>query len=295
MTDTQTVPAGSPADDEERTAASGGADAGQPAARQTGAPTWMDLTTRDPEAAHAFYGGLLGWEVVEAGPDLGGYRHLRAGDAIVGGLAPAMGPDGSPTDPADVPARWSVYLAAEDVDATVSAATEAGGRVILPPMDIPGMGRTALLRDAAGAEVGLWQAGPFVGLDIPGTPGTPVWFECMSRDALVAEQFYREALGWDITVMAGSGEDGFWYATNGAEGLATAGLCDASSFLSAGDSGYWRMYVAVDSADATVERVRELGGTVLDGPIDSPFGRVATVADTEGASFQIIEQSRREG
>lgn len=265
------------------------------APRPVGAPAWMDLTTHDLEGAQRFYGDLFGWEVVEAGPDLGGYRHATVDGTVVAGIVPAIGPDGAPADPAAMPARWSVYLAVEDVDAAVADAVEAGGTVVVPAMDIPGMGRMAFLLDAAGADVGLWEAGAFAGFGMPGTPGTPVWFECLSRDALVAEQFYRDALGWDITVMPGSGDGGFWYATHGAGEAASAGLCDASSFLPTGSAGYWRMYIAVESVDAAVERVRELGGAVLDGPMDSPFGRLATVADPEGASFQVIEPVRRDG
>ena len=44
---------------------------------------------------------------------------------------------------------------------------------------------------------------------------------------------------------------------------------------------------ARESADATVAAIEKAGGKLLDGPIDSPFGRVATVADPKGASFQI--------
>ncbi|GAB2478006.1 hypothetical protein GCM10027030_10340 [Luteococcus sediminum] len=50
---------------------------------------------------------------------------------------------------------------------------------------------------------------------------------------------------------------------------------------------YWRMYLCVEDADATIEKVKELGGSLLDGPMDSLFGRVATVADPQGAQFQI--------
>ena len=49
------------------------------------------------------------------------------------------------------------------------------------------------------------------------------------------------------------------------------------------------MYFGVEDVDAALSTVTRLGGTVLDGPMDSPFGRLATVADPQGASFQIIQ------
>lgn len=52
---------------------------------------------------------------------------------------------------------------------------------------------------------------------------------------------------------------------------------------------YWRLYIGVDNTDESLEKLKELGGTVLDGPEDSPFGRLATVQDPQGASFQIIQ------
>lgn len=51
---------------------------------------------------------------------------------------------------------------------------------------------------------------------------------------------------------------------------------------------FWRVYFAVDDTDATVAKIQSLGGALLDGPIDSRFGRVATVTDSLGGAFQII-------
>lgn len=258
---------------------------------RTGAPAWMDLTSHDLEAARRFYGELFGWTFIDEGEGFGHYHRVLLGDAVIAGIVPARDQDGDPASPEDLPARWAVYLAAEDVDATASAVVEAGGGLIVPPTTIPGMGRMAYVEDPLEVEFGLWQGGDLRGFEAMGAPGDPVWFECMSGDTLVAEQFYRDALEWQMAVMPGSGDAGFWYATDRAGADAAAGLCDASAFLPRGEGGYWRMYIAVEDVDGTLERVRELGGSVLDGPMDSPFGRLATVADTEGASFQVIRRA----
>ena len=60
-----------------------------------------------------------------------------------------------------------------------------------------------------------------------------------------------------------------------------------------GEERQRREPAAIPELLVAAERVRELGGALLDGPIDSPFGRVATVADPEGASFQIIQHPAR--
>lgn len=261
--------------------------------RPLGTPTWMDLTCHDLEAARRFYGDLFGWTFEDAGPQTHHYHRASADGRPVAGLMLAMDASGTPLPKDEAPSTWTVYLATDDVERTSAAIVDAGGSVAFGPLDVPDAGRMAFVVDAVGAPFGVWQAAPFAGFDTSGGAGTPVWFECMSGDALVAEQFYRDALGWDISVMPGSSESGFWYATNGAGEAATAGLCDASSFLPTGAPGYWRPYLEVEDTDATISRVAELGGRVLDGPMDSPFGYLATVADPEGASFQVIQSSRR--
>lgn len=292
-----------PAQASEPTSAAGGATAAgpdQPVAvdepgtpRRPGSPTWMDLTCHDLESARRFYGDLFGWAFEDTGPQTHHYHRATAGEHPVAGLMLAMDPDGTPVSGDELPATWTVYLATDDVDRTAAEIVEAGGSVRFGPLDVPDAGRMAFVADAVGAPFGIWQATPFPGFDTPGTPGTPVWFECMSGDALVAEQFYRDAVGWDISVMSGSTGDAPWYATNGADENATAGLCDAAAFMPAGAPGYWRMYLAVEDTEATLAQLQELGGRVLDGPRDSPFGYVATVADPEGASFQVIQPTRR--
>lgn len=79
------------------------------------------------------------------------------------------------------------------------------------------------------------------------------------------------------------------FATNTADdSKATAGLCDASSFLPEGVPSFWRPYFLVEDADAAIERIKELGGSVIDGSMDSPYGRIATVAGPDAAAFQIV-------
>ena len=83
---------------------------------------------------------------------------------------------------------------------------------------------------------------------------------------------------------------GDWrYVTNGSEETATAGLCDACGVVADGTPSYWRVYLTTSDVDGDLVRIGELGGSVLDGPVDSPYGRVATVSDPQGASFQLLQ------
>ena len=99
----------------------------------------------------------------------------------------------------------------------------------------------------------------------------------------------REGRGFSLTPMGEAMDedgDGFRYATNGSGESASWGLCDAAGMMPEEAMG-WRVYFGVESTEQALAKVQELGGSVLDGPIDSPFGRITTIADPEGASFQI--------
>lgn len=253
--------------------------------RTLGTTAWLDLNSTDLDTAKAFYAGLFGWTFEDGGEALNHYAMVRNGDALVGGAMDVSGmtcPDGDP-----LPSAWSVYLAVDDVDARVSAAREQGAQTVVEPDDAGRAGRFAVIVDSNNAGIGLWQAGEIDGYDFTGQPGSPVWFENMTHGFERATEFYTIVFGANLvpmlTPMAG---DDFHYATNGPEDEATWGLCDATDVVPADATG-WRIYFAVDSTDAALARVRELGGEVLDGPVDSPFGRIATVADPTGATFQI--------
>jgi predicted enzyme related to lactoylglutathione lyase len=63
---------------------------------------------------------------------------------------------------------------------------------------------------------------------------------------------------------------------------------DASGYLPADVPSNWQVYFNVEDADASIEKAVSLGATVIDGPEDSPFGRLASLADPTGAMFKII-------
>lgn len=63
---------------------------------------------------------------------------------------------------------------------------------------------------------------------------------------------------------------------------------DASAYLPGVVPSYWQVYFNVEDTDASIGKAIALGATVLGGPEDSPFGRLATLADPTGAPFKII-------
>lgn len=117
---------------------------------------WHELMSRDPEASERFYREVAGLTARTLGAGAGDYRLLVAGDRPIGGLT-GNRPD-SDVWPSGGPAgHWVGYLASDDVDAAARRATELGGTVLLGPLDIPGTGRVAVLRDPDEATFGLFQ------------------------------------------------------------------------------------------------------------------------------------------
>lgn len=115
---------------------------------------WVELATRDPAKAAAFYARLLGWTLREQGQHpAGAYRIWSVNRYDWGGLLPMDARSG------ERPARWSVYWRVGDCTAAAARVTELGGRVLTAPHDAPGMGRVAVIEDPAGARCSLVRFG----------------------------------------------------------------------------------------------------------------------------------------
>jgi predicted enzyme related to lactoylglutathione lyase len=113
-----------------------------------GAFSWSELMSPDPTAALAFYGPLFGWTHEAMDMGTGAYHVLKVGDASIGGVM-AMPPD----SPAGMPPMWGCYVTVDDIDATAKRCIELGGQVLVPPMDVPTVGRMAVLKDPQGAMI----------------------------------------------------------------------------------------------------------------------------------------------
>lgn len=253
-----------------------------------GAPCWIDLMTSDTGKATAFYGELFGW-TFEAGDQekYGGYIMAAKDGKPVAGIMQKQ------EDQAGFPDVWSTYLRTDDASATVSSAAEHGGQIHLQPMDVPDQGRMAMIADSTGASIGVWQPGEMKGYGLAAEPGTPAWHELHTKDYATAVKFYQDVFGWDTDVMSDTPE--FRYTTLGAGDAAKAGIMDASGYLPAEVPSNWQVYFAVEDADASIAKAQSMGARIVDGPDDTPFGRLATLADPTGAMFKIVADTGQAG
>lgn len=122
---------------------------------EPGALAWTQLNATDTAAATRFYTQLFGWTAQDAPmPQGGNYTTLSRAGQPHAGIMP-MPPD----VPKGTPSHWLNYFAVADVDATAARTTQLEGRALVPPTDIPDMGRFAVLQDPQGAVFAVVKFG----------------------------------------------------------------------------------------------------------------------------------------
>jgi predicted enzyme related to lactoylglutathione lyase len=187
---------------------------------------------------------------------------------------------------------WKIYLDTDDLAKTLEAAATEGAEIISPAMPVADLGIQAVLNDPTGAQHGAWQAGTFPGFTVLNEHGAPSWFELLTRDHATAVAFYRSVYQWETDTVGDTDE--FRYTTmrhpDGEGEL--AGIGDATAFLPEGVAAHWSIYWEVGDADATVARVKALGGAIVLDASDTPYGRLATVTDPAGAQFKLRTPNR---
>lgn len=240
-------------------------------AQPLGTPTWIDITTDDVDGLRRFAQEALGWQAPPGDPAYGGYTTASVGEQGAGnqvcGIAPAMGTDRSPGELEQD--YLTVYLATDDVDATLAQVETHGGTRTLGPMDVPGTGRMAVAKDPQGNSFGLWHANPCVGTDRVDEPGFPTWFELGTADPEAAATFYGEVFGVGFGAQDVSGMP---YQ-----------LTEQFGIYGSEPSG-WQCFLAVDgSLEQAMERVTGAGGVQTVAPTDFQYGRFCQFRTPGGA------------
>lgn len=248
-----------------------------------GTPIWYELMTKDPLAARAFYGKVIGWDINEhLPPDATmDYRMITAGDQQVGGvmtLNDAMCEQGARP-------CWAMYVGVDDVDACVASISAAGGQALLPAFDIPNVGRIAMVTDPQGAPF-------YVMTDTSGEPssaynpeqaGHGAWHELHSSDGPASTAFYAAQFGW----TRGEGMD---MGPGGIYQLMQLGGRDFGAIMTdpAFPHPMWLLYFCTGSIEAAAQRVVEAGGQVIVPPMEVPGETwILNALDPEGVMFAL--------
>lgn len=113
---------------------------------QPGALSWNELGTTDAQKAGEFYTNVFGWKAQTQ--DMGNgtlyTTFLNGGQMNIAGMMQMTEAWG------DMPSHWGVYFTVADCDASAAKVTELGGQVLMPPTDIPAVGRFAVIQDPQG-------------------------------------------------------------------------------------------------------------------------------------------------
>jgi predicted enzyme related to lactoylglutathione lyase len=105
---------------------------------------WNELSSTNVDRSGSFYAGLFGWKLEIAKMPGMDYVTFKNGDELAGGMM------AQPKELAGAPSSWGVYFAVADADATAAKAQALGATVIVPPTDIPTIGRFAVVLDPQG-------------------------------------------------------------------------------------------------------------------------------------------------
>jgi predicted enzyme related to lactoylglutathione lyase len=234
---------------------------------------WRDLVTENPDAVKPFYAALFGWQF-EEGRALGApYTLIKSGGQYIAGISKTQRP--RPDQPVS---QWLSFMSVADVDRAVEKTRAAGGSVVAGPLDLPNIGRGAVVLDPDGAPLGLLRSH----IGDPADSAAPalnrfLWTEHLSRDPQASADFYASLVGFEVRKIDFGGRP-YWVLVQGRERAALLRNPIAV------DRPIWLAYVRVEDPAASAARAAQLGGRVLLAPrADLRNGTLALIADPTGA------------
>jgi predicted enzyme related to lactoylglutathione lyase len=240
---------------------------------------WYDLMSRDTEASKQFYTKVLGWGTRVDRPLMGiegqpPYTMWTASGVPIAGMVP-FGEE-----------YWLGYIGVADVGGSERQAKDLGGKVLFGPHDIPSVGRFAVIEDPQGAAIAIYQGveGAVPSQTFAPKPMEFSWHELATIDWRAALDFYTAMFGWEPISENDIGPLGM-YVVFGQRGVAYGGMFDKPAAMS---ETAWCYYVRVDDVNEAVNKVRQNGGQVINGPMEVPGGDwIAQCFDPAGSKFAV--------
>ncbi|HEY2446470.1 MAG TPA: VOC family protein [Rhizomicrobium sp.] len=247
---------------------------------------WYELMTPDVAAAKRFYGEVVGWAAKDMpmSPDFTYTLFNANGADVAGAMALTAEHKGQ-----GIPPNWTGYVCVHDCDAAAATAKALGGSVMREPMDIPGVGRFAIIADPHGAVIAIMKPEPPAEARpraARGTPGHGAWHELYAGDAEVDIPFYQSLFGWTESGRHEMGPMGVYHLFGNADGQ-VGGMMTRPSQV---PHPCWTYYFEVDDIRAAANRVSAAGGTLRMGPMEVPDGSwIVQAVDPQGASFALVK------
>ncbi len=218
---------------------------------------WIELATTNQSAAKKFYSELFSWTIGEfemAPNDF--YTTFKIDGRDVAAAYTLR----SEQRARSIPAHWNLYVAVENADTAASR---------------------------AGAVFSLWQAGTRSGFGIKGFPGTFCVADLSTADQDGASRFYEQLFGWRIGKEDEVSAHNYYHLFNHDEFI---GGILPPAFRNPGTPSHWQIYLLVSDCDEAAARAKNLGAKLYMPPMKiEDIGRMAVMADPQGAAFAIFE------
>ncbi len=238
---------------------------------------WHDLMTKDAKTAQQFYGSLFDWQIDAVPMGEHTYHMITCGPGPIGGIVE------EPNIPA---AHWMPYVAVENVDEAAKKVTELGGKVCVPPTDIPATGRFSVIEDPQGAYLSIYTGNPEsqgADPDFP-VPGRVCWNEVYTPDPDGGQDFYSGLFGWEAQ-KKDMGEAGMYH-------VQMLGDKQAGGLMKHPMPGVppcWVVYFFVEDLQAATNKAKELGANAMMESIPIPeVGSFSMLTDPTGAMFSLF-------
>jgi uncharacterized protein len=261
---------------------------------------WVDLQTRDTEAAKSFYSAVFGWRYEDLPtPDGRSYSKAFLDNDLITVIAPQNPQQGAK----GTAAQWNVYFAANNAKAIAEEAPHAGGSVQFGPEEVADTGVMVFLEAPGGGTTGVWQAGTHAGTARYNEPGAFSWAELLTPEPRSAVAFFQQLFGHDVTKYPQ--DDGGTYTTLMVNGAEVAGIAPLEDGDEDGDEdadegakedaagtaeAEWQVYFGVANVEEAVAAAVAAGAEVLVEPDDSEDGgSIATLKDPQGGVFSLLE------
>ncbi|GGD33738.1 VOC family protein [Croceicoccus pelagius] len=254
-----------------------------------GEPVWYELMTQDLSATRPFYMNVVRWKIGRSPEELegvGDYEFIMREDGgLTGGaiqLTDEMTAGGARP-------MWTVYFAADDVDAAVARVKELGGSVLMEAHDLGDIGRLAFVADPHGIPFYLMRGNSPEKSQVYDTASTSFgqcgWNELTTPDLDASLAFYGELLGFAVNERMTMPGDAGDYCFLDLGDLRLGAAMTASDAWPAG----WKPYFRVADVDGAKSAVDANGGKVLMGPHEVPGDEMILVAhDPEGSTFGLV-------
>lgn len=249
-----------------------------------GTPCWVELASSDVATAQKFYGTLFDWDF-----------HVQNDPSTVDRRYTIASRDAAPTagirQAGSEHIGWSIHFAVHNTASTAGWVEHLGGYSTLGPIDIPERGSILHATDPSGVHVVFWAPAPTWQF-ASGMPGSFAGADLYTHDPEMSDRFFCNLFNLTSQQIGLGSID---YAEWRLDGAPVVYRYVMDSDYLASTPAHWLVHFTVNPArgtDAAAGQAIMLGGTVLIEPYDTPFGRIAVLADPVGAVFAVIDTAQ---